>query len=326
MLEFTAPIAEWAGSGTVQLAQNDVEYAWNSGNVTAAGGSDTTSFGYGPAGTPILNYNNLTLGSATAFTVQFQTPIQSGDQVILELSSDGVRWTPISIGNAGTVSGLTFQNTAVYGAAVKISSATQAIVEFGNAGRVPNGGAYGATASAWSGATTFKWRVRKSSGGSAVGFGIVSPGVSSGLVSASGLPGNTTGNAIASGYVGEVKTITDTTVTISTAGAWYGNTNAALTLTSGVWLLCVRGNILGATGLTTGNAGIATNGSNDSTGLVINNESYIGTNSGRYTDTVCTPTVVVVPANTSQNYYAKGITIGAATTSLKVNGTAIRIA
>lgn len=178
------PIAEWAGSGTVQLAQNDVEYASNSGNVTAAGGSDTTSFAYGPGGSSILAYNSTTVSSVTSFTVQFQTPIQSGDQVVLELSSDGLRWTPVSIGNAGTVSGLTFQSTAIYGAGVRVTSATQAIVEFGNAGRVPTGGVYGAVASSWSGATTLKWRVRKSSAGAAVGFGIVSSG-QAGLLPAS---------------------------------------------------------------------------------------------------------------------------------------------
>jgi len=70
-------------------------------------------------------------------------------------------------------------------------------------------------------------------GGQAVGFGIVNPGTSSGLVAAAGLPGNTTGSAIAAGYVGEVKQsiVTNAQLTTSQANV------TSLSLTPGRWLV-----------------------------------------------------------------------------------------
>jgi hypothetical protein len=82
MVDFTIPIAEWAGSGTVNLAQNDVEYAYNNSTSTT---SDTTSFAYGPAGSQFYAFAPSGTDIITK-RVKFQTPIQDRDLLFLEIS------------------------------------------------------------------------------------------------------------------------------------------------------------------------------------------------------------------------------------------------
>jgi hypothetical protein len=170
-LEFTVPIAEWAGSGTVQLAQNDVEYAWNSDPGTAAGTtySNSTYYGYGPNGTPILSINSTTTTSEskTVYRVQFQTPAQAGDQVIVELN-DGNGWF-----NAAQRLPPVTNNASAYGITIIAINATTYGVAFGNAGlNTATAATYSAAGSPWSGVSAWRWRVRKSSAGAAVGFGL----------------------------------------------------------------------------------------------------------------------------------------------------------
>lgn len=195
------PIAEWAGSGTVNLSQNDVEYGANSQSLTTAGATASASNTvYGQSGTLIQSINSSTTtgNSTTIFPVTLQRPLQQGD----------VPKTEIYVGNGWIDSTALFpfvdQGTARYGVKTFVDSTTQVSVAFGNAGAQATG-SFGASGTAWSvfNGVGYKWRVTITRAGAAVGFGIVQPGVSSGLVSASGLPGNTTGAAIASGYVGE---------------------------------------------------------------------------------------------------------------------------
>lgn len=222
---FFVPIAEWAGSGTVQLAQNDLEYL---AKTSAWGTTDTTTANnvYGPAGAQ----GGTTTPGVTAFKYRLttQTPIQAGDRFDVEISEDRATWRQAPLyGNvlSGGIEALRNDGTNWIGAgAVPVSSNTLDVV-FGKY-------AYGTTG-AWNG--TWYWRVRKSSAGAAVGFGIVQPGVSSGLVSASGLPGNTTGNAIATGYVGEVISSRLSVATNATAGVY--NDVRSINLTAGIWLL-----------------------------------------------------------------------------------------
>jgi len=203
----TIPIAEWAGSGTVNLAQNDVEWAYTTGTWDSG---DTTT-GYGPAGAVISG----ALTATRKKTITWQTPMQIGDVEVIEIQMGGVGpWVPmIGAADSGVVNiGIAPYNFAGTGTGANTygvhlsrnaSSVTQSLVEFGlSCTAYWDGSAW--IKLGWDQLTSgSRWRVRKSSAGAAVGFGIVQPGVSSGLVSASGLPGNTTGNAIASGYVGE---------------------------------------------------------------------------------------------------------------------------
>ncbi len=227
----TIPIAEWAGSGTVNLAQNDVEYAYNSSTDTGAG--DTTSFGYGPQGAVIQN--NTTVLSRR---VRFQSPIRVSDSLIVEVSTDRIQWFPLTnwaLVNGRNISAHVYQNPYNYGLGrITPVNTTDVDILFGHY-CFPSS-TYGAAGEAWSsGAGSGYWRVRKTSAGAAVGFGEVVPGTSAGLVSANGLKGRTDGQAVASGYVGEVKTTTSD-ITGTTAGTSDTDvTNASLSLEKGIW-------------------------------------------------------------------------------------------
>ena len=234
------PIAEWAGSGTVQLAQNDVEFASNDGSAgVAANTAYTTGMVYGPSGSNFVAVASTTTNASTDYLVRFQTPVQNTDLIQIEAQDGTGTWNLISNYSASPIR--TYQNQAnsYYGLGWYRHPTvnTDIYVQFGNMGSGPNttvSTAYAAAGNTWSGFTGRKWRVRKSSAGAAVGFGIVSPGVSSGLVSASGLPGNTTGNAIASGYVGE----TIGTSSAGTGGYFVTTNTTTVPTTVGASTLC----------------------------------------------------------------------------------------
>jgi hypothetical protein len=161
--EFTVPIAEWAGSGTVNLAQNDVEFASNSAWAT-----NTTSFVYGPAGSAI----NGALDGEIEMTVNFQTPIQSSDALILEGSSDRVTWVELDRARFGGVivmQGAIASLGAYSGAWISNVSATSVKVLFGKFSTIGSDG----TTVNWPSSAAY-WRVRKTSAGAAVGFGAAS--------------------------------------------------------------------------------------------------------------------------------------------------------
>lgn len=179
-VEFEVPISEWSGSGTLNVAQNDVEYVYNS---TTADTSDTTSFAYGPVGG--LVPGALTAGRAKR--VRFITPIQTTDLIVPEYQPVGGTspWLPIiSIDNAADVGVYTVQNGASYGIGLRrvAGSTTDLDVSFGQ--YAWSSSTYGAAGVSWAtpNAGGARWRIRKVAGGNAVGFGLAST-TSAGLVS-----------------------------------------------------------------------------------------------------------------------------------------------
>lgn len=181
-VSFTArvPISEWAGSGALNIAQNDVEYAYNTSSSTTA--DDTTSFAYGPTGALIRS-----ITATLSRRVRFQTPSQPGDVHIVEVSQDGLSWQNPAGGlkyGTAVLSPYIRMNTLRYG----ISSPTQTSgsttdfdVSFG-AYAYPDGATYGANGDVWS--TQFGawyWRVKRIKAGTAVGFGLADS-TSAGLV------------------------------------------------------------------------------------------------------------------------------------------------
>lgn len=166
-LHFTVPIAEWAGSGTVNLAQNDVEYASNS-DTSSTASVTASGFAYGPSGTAF----GSSWSTYTQWTrrVRFQTPIQPGDSVELEIAeSASGPWVPWSTRSAPYTSA----NTSAYGPQVARVNSTDVDVIFNQQGASAAGAAtYGANGALWSSYVGFYWRIRKSSAGAAVGFGI----------------------------------------------------------------------------------------------------------------------------------------------------------
>lgn len=169
------PIAEWAGSGVVNLAQNDVEYVFNTSGITTAGASDTTAFGYGPAGAAIGNIASTTANSSTTFRVRFQTPIQVTDSIVVEtdLGSSGTQW--FEVGNTRDISDMLFQSNSKYGIGMVQVNSTDVDIEFGNKGRISNNATYAGDGGTWSGINTYRWRARKSKSGSPVGFSAATP-------------------------------------------------------------------------------------------------------------------------------------------------------
>lgn len=225
---FEVPVVEWVGSGSVNLAQNDVEYAYNTSVTDAA---DTTSFGYGAGGTP---FPGSTFTAARNKTVRFTTPIRSTDIITMEIQPLGAGtegWVPLQgSGTVGptAVQGLGLQNTFYYGAGIhSISSSTDVIVRLGQYAYA-SGATYGAAGTNWDGTTdNFKWRLKKSSGGQAVGFGEASStirGLSYGKQSSTG---------------GLASAITDATFTDTTGGT----PSSTLTITPGTYLLTYGGRL-----------------------------------------------------------------------------------
>ena len=178
VLSFTAtvPIAEWAGSGTVQLAQNDVEYAWNS-DVTNTASVTTSGFGYGPSGVAISS--NWSTNTQFVRRVRFQTPIQATDKIVLELNYSGRGWVPFE-----QFYPRLRQLNNFYGTELQPVSGTTTDVDvsFNIGGYEAAGATYGANGTTWSNISTSSWRVRKSSAGAAVGFGRASSSTGFGLV------------------------------------------------------------------------------------------------------------------------------------------------
>jgi hypothetical protein len=151
------PIAEWAGSGTVNLGAGSVEYAFNSSATTA---TDTTSFAYGPQG---IAFAAFAPGGVVAVTkrVQFQNPIQQDDTLIVEASTNGTHWYPASSAEFSYTRN--DAGTTAYGIALSIFSATQVDVNFYS---------QSTPGIAWSVYSSYRWRVRKAKAGAAVGFGM----------------------------------------------------------------------------------------------------------------------------------------------------------
>lgn len=149
------------GSGVTQ------EFVFNSGLVTAAGASDTTSFGVGSNGTPILNINSTTPSfNLTSFVCTFTNPVLPTDILIFEtLVFNSNAWVNDPSMN------LTFVNTTAYGAAVlgSTTNTRQVTVYFGNGGvnAIGNASYAGVGGSPWSNLSTphlsvpYRWRVRK---------------------------------------------------------------------------------------------------------------------------------------------------------------------
>jgi hypothetical protein len=320
-LSFSVPIAEWAGSGTVNLAQNDVEYASNSATTAT---DDSTSFAYGPNGSLVPTFSAAATGGAYNRYVQFQTPIQATDIFIIEVQIGGTgNWLPCPnvYYDVSNLQG----STRSYGWQLSSVNSTTLNVQVGLAGSKSTNSTYQGAGQNWPANASDRWRVRKSSAGAAVGFGIVVPGTSSGLVSASGLPGNTTGSAIASGYVGQVISFTTRTVTVGGTGTWYAQATEMGTLTAGVWLInafynCPCINATNAVSV----AGVATS-SSAGTGLQSQTAfSAYGSDTGKAVSGPCVS--FVYSTSSSQNIYAQFYSYNSAAVSPTVGGYAIRIA
>lgn len=240
---FAVKIDSYVGSGTLNVAQNDVEYVYNTSGITAANTSDTTSFGYGAQGAAIGSINSTTQASdTTQMTVRFLTPIQATDDISLEFQEGG-----------GTAPWIKFadrapdarQGAAIYGAQLIQVNTTDVVVAFGNSGALSTGATYASNGTAWPLNASSRWRVKKSKGGQAIGFSNVAQSISGLVKSAGQLLGTNTNDNAASGFVGEYVSNTRSSTIALTTATWCsidsGNSTfndgneTGISLTAGDW-------------------------------------------------------------------------------------------
>lgn len=177
-IEARVRIAQWVGGGTVNLAQNDVEYA----SVAGTWDADSSTTVYGPQGT----LTGGTLAAAREKTITWSTPVQASDRIQVWASKDQVNWVPINdaqIGssNSNVLKTINAAGTVVSGVSIRPgSTATQSIVVFGQYVNIANDDSPTVD---WPSSASY-WVATKSKAGQAVGFGNVSQ-TASGLMPAS---------------------------------------------------------------------------------------------------------------------------------------------
>lgn len=165
VFNFEVEINEWAGNGTVALAQNDVQYYYGTGGTW--GTSSTLTTAQGPGG--VLGGTTTPSGTSFAYTIVPTTPIPVGVTPVLKTSLDGIHWSQGTNSAAGNiVEALRDDGTNYVGAGAYLDSSGNILVRFGK---------YSAgTSTAWGG--TWYWRVDVGLPGQAVGFGAVSANAS----------------------------------------------------------------------------------------------------------------------------------------------------
>jgi hypothetical protein len=231
-ISFRLKIAEWASSA-LNLGQGAQEYyVSNSLTDTAAGAVNAVGGTvYGPAGSAILSINSTALSNTSSFYMTPMYPFQSNDLAVLEVTNNGSQWLPVASGNYAVAN----QGSSFYGVGLTFVTSTLLIVEFGNGGFRANNATYGLAGQAWSALAGSRWRVRVCKASSPVGFGLANVDGSAGLYKAGSAPGQTTGAAIASGYVGEVIRASNALASVG-ATSTYANGNS-ITLTPGIWAI-----------------------------------------------------------------------------------------
>jgi hypothetical protein len=160
------PIAEWAGAPNY-AGQNDVEYASNNGTWAADNTGATTV--YGPAGVAMGG----AIGAWRSKTINWLTPIQADTDIQVEIAKVGTdRWvnaneffesSSLLVSKSLDSSGSIGASSGIY---VEHPTATSTTVQFARYAAIANDDS---PLIEWQ--STWKWRVRKSRAGAAVGFG-----------------------------------------------------------------------------------------------------------------------------------------------------------
>lgn len=224
---FSMPIANW--SSNVQMADRALEsYSSNSSTTDA---DDTTSFAYGIAGSLIPTITATATSGTRTKRVRFDSPIQATDRIVIEIAESGGPWKPVE--STAGYSPTTYAASLTYGitADVVAGSTTDVDVTFGRGGRITSGATYAIAGASYPRNVTDRWRVRKVSGGAAVGY----------PVGARNVVGDTTGTAVPAGYIGETirSTFTQTTGS-TTAGTFTAVAGGSISPTAGRWLVRVE--------------------------------------------------------------------------------------
>jgi len=302
---FTIPISQWASSNFQTADRAVEEYASNDGSGgTAANNTYNTGMQYGLTGSQFVSVASTTATSTTRYLVRFQQAIQPTDKIFIEVyNSSSGEWADISYWSRTGIKPILNQNDSFYGMgweAVGPSTPTDIYVAFGNKGRNTSttaGAGFGANGQAWAdiaGSSSYKWRVRKVSGGASVGY----------PVSSANVVGRTDGNAPASGMIGEI--IEGQYGPVNQTASNGTVNGASISLTPGRWLVTHICN-LSRNGATSSNfylnAGISVN-SASTTGTSYNDGSLVSveTNAGTANYVSCMAQRVVNLTSTTTYY------------------------
>lgn len=170
-LHFTVPVAEWSGNGTVNLAQNSIEYL---SNFDTADADDSTSFAWGPNGSLIPTITASATNASRTKRVRCLTPYSVTDVFLLQVNEAGVGvWQ--TIGQVGNYMGYITQGSSAYGIridlGVPVANGTDLSVQFLRGGARPTNATYAGAGGNFPINAGDRWRVVRILGGNAVGFG-----------------------------------------------------------------------------------------------------------------------------------------------------------
>ncbi len=235
---FAYNLAVVGWSSNVTMANRAVEeFAYN---TTVTDAPDSSSFGYGSTGSQFAAFTTARLKR-----VRFQTPILPTDKLFLEVTSDsGTTWMEPALAATAVVA-FHRQNTLFYGMGWLPANSTDVDVQFAQY-RSPAAAGFGAAGNDWTAIdadNTYRWRMRKVSGGASVGF----------PVSTRNIVGDTSGTIVPSGNIGE--RINSSTITGASTGTSYA-TVATLALTPGVWDIRYQVSASFSTGTTLADRGV----------------------------------------------------------------------
>lgn len=165
------PIAEWSGSGVLQLAENAVEYVSNSSTSDA---DDTTSFAYGPSGSLVPTINSAVSALSRAKRVSFNSPVLITDivtiEVLIDTGASELHWVPVET-SGDYIGSIRTESSIAYGIfwTPVTGTSNQIDVRFNRGGRTI-GNVLGNNGSNYPGTPQDRWRVRKVSQNGALGF------------------------------------------------------------------------------------------------------------------------------------------------------------
>lgn len=220
-IQFSIPIAEWAGSGTTTLADRALEeyYAtsgtWDANSSTTVTGPDGAAMG-----------GALTLGRTK--TITLLSNLLPTDKLFLEMrfgSSSASPWVDAS--NSGYQ--YTRQGAIEFGATITSISGNTVTIYFAPKALSSNT-TYANVTGAQDWNSTWSWRLRKVSSGAQVGYPI----------STKNIVGATDGVAPVTGMLGERVTWSTQPVTQSVTISEADWTNSSITIGAGTWLLSAQ--------------------------------------------------------------------------------------
>jgi len=218
------PISNW--SSNVTMADRAVEEYASNNDTATTDDTGTTHLVDGAAGA-LIGHSSTPAGASFKRLVRFKSPILSTDKLVLEIAGTDGKWQDLGciVGTATLqIDRLRYDGTNWIGIGIDttgITNTTDVYVVFGKYRT--------ASTAVWNVASAaVYYRVRKVSGQATVGF----------PVSARNVVGDTSGQTVPSGYIGETYEVTFSAVSAGTTGNWT-SIAGAINIPAGKWAVSV---------------------------------------------------------------------------------------